>query len=142
MSQLGQIIHMRRRELRMTQAALAKAAGTVNTHICQIETGKSLPSVPLLEAISEALQLPANSLIGHVEKPKAPGLVELRDYLAAKALPNIYSTAMVDAADGSGLFSDPDWRIGLALDAYAMADAMLVARSKSQAPGAAPGAVE
>lgn len=55
--------------------------------------------------------------------------MSLRDYFAAKALPNIYSTAMVDAADGSGLFSDPDWRMGLALDAYAMADAMLAARA-------------
>ena len=55
--------------------------------------------------------------------------MSLRDYFAAKVLPNIYSTAMVDAADGSGLFSDPDWRMGLALDAYAMADAMLAARA-------------
>jgi hypothetical protein len=58
----------------------------------------------------------------------AVGGMSLRDYFAAKVLPNIYSTAMVEAADGSGLFSDPDWRMGLALDAYAMADAMLKAR--------------
>lgn len=57
----------------------------------------------------------------------APGM-SLRDYFSAKALPNIYSTAMVEASDGSGLFSDPNWRIGLALDAYDMADAMLKAR--------------
>lgn len=57
----------------------------------------------------------------------------LRDYLAATALPAIYSTAMDEAAQGSGIFSYPEWRIGLALDAYAMADAMLTARHP--APG-------
>ena len=56
--------------------------------------------------------------------------MSLRDYFAAKVLPNIYSTAVVEAANGSGLFSDPDWRMGLALDAYAMADAMLKARGQ------------
>ena len=56
-----------------------------------------------------------------------PGMT-LRDYFAAKALPSVYDSAIVDASQGSGLFSDPDWRIGLALDAYAMADAMLKAR--------------
>ncbi|HET8693566.1 MAG TPA: hypothetical protein VFM33_02750 [Aquabacterium sp.] len=56
--------------------------------------------------------------------------MSLRDYFAVKVLPNIYSTAMVEAAEGSGLFSDPGWRMGLALDAYAMADAMLKARGQ------------
>lgn len=52
----------------------------------------------------------------------------MRDYFAAKALPNIYSLAIKEASEGSGLFGDPEWRYGLALDAFAMADAMLKAR--------------
>lgn len=52
----------------------------------------------------------------------------LRDYFAAKVMPAIYEVAMIEAADGSGLFKDDDWRMGLAIDAYAMADAMLKAR--------------
>lgn len=52
----------------------------------------------------------------------------LRDYFAAKALPVIYTQAMEEAAEGSGLFQHEDWRMGLALDAYSMADAMLRAR--------------
>ncbi|OGB70440.1 MAG: hypothetical protein A2486_07150 [Burkholderiales bacterium RIFOXYC12_FULL_65_23] len=52
----------------------------------------------------------------------------LRDYFAAKVLPSVYSSAMDDAAAGSRLFHNPDWRIGLAIDAYEMADAMLRAR--------------
>lgn len=59
----------------------------------------------------------------------------LRDYFAAKALPSVYSAAIVDAAGGSGLFSDPDWRVGLALDTYAMADAMLKARAAGNTEG-------
>jgi hypothetical protein len=52
--------------------------------------------------------------------------MSLRDYAAIKVLPAIYADAM--KGDVSGLFSSPDWRIGLALDAYKMADAMLKAR--------------
>jgi hypothetical protein len=50
-----------------------------------------------------------------------------RDYFAAKALQCIYADVISSAAE-AGLFQDPDWRIGIALDAYAMADAMLKAR--------------
>lgn len=53
----------------------------------------------------------------------------LRDYFAAKALPAIYSEAMAEY-ETTGLFSYPDWRTGLALDAYEMADAMLKARGE------------
>ena len=45
----------------------------------------------------------------------------LRDYFAAKAMQVDYELAKK--------YSDPDWRIGVALDAYKMADAMLKARS-------------
>lgn len=59
----------------------------------------------------------------------SPGM-SLRDHFAGLALPSVYASAMADAAQGSGLFSHPDWRVGLALDAYAMADAMLIARGR------------
>lgn len=55
--------------------------------------------------------------------------MSLRDYFAAKAIPSIYMVAMKEAAEGSGLFQHDDWRSGLALDAYAMADAMLKVRN-------------
>lgn len=53
------------------------------------------------------------------------GGMSLRDYFAAKAM----------AANLSVIreFPDEHWRMGLAIDAYAMADAMLSART----PGAA-----
>lgn len=58
------------------------------------------------------------------------GGMSLRDYFAAKALPAIYTEAMRAAMEGSGLFQYDDWRVGLALDAYMMADAMLKAREQ------------
>lgn len=45
----------------------------------------------------------------------------LRDFFAAKAMQVDYELVKN--------YSDPDWRIGVALDAYKMADAMLKARS-------------
>lgn len=68
---------------------------------------------------------------GHVSVAKrlAEGMT-LRDYLAAKAMPAIYSDAMRDSLDRRELLMHDDWRTGLALDAYAMADAMLKARGK------------
>ena len=44
----------------------------------------------------------------------------LRDYFAAKAMQVDYKLA--------SNFSDPEWRVGVAHDAYKMADAMLKAR--------------
>ena len=46
----------------------------------------------------------------------------LRDYLAAKAMEVDYTLA--------NNFTDPDWRYGIALDAYKMADAMIKARGQ------------
>lgn len=47
----------------------------------------------------------------------------LRDYFAAKAMQATLSSITE--------FPDETWRIGVALDAYLMADAMLIARGES-----------
>ncbi|VVE06872.1 hypothetical protein [Pandoraea terrigena] len=54
--------------------------------------------------------------------------MDFRDYFAAKVLPSVYENALQEAREGSGLFQHDDWRFGIALDAYALADAMLRAR--------------
>ncbi len=51
--------------------------------------------------------------------------MSLRDYFAAKA--------MQVALSQCSSFPDEGWRVGVALDAYAMADAMLKARGKGGA---------
>ena len=49
----------------------------------------------------------------------------LRDYFAAKAMSSLYKE-YAECARSTGW--DADWQMGIALDAYAMADAMLKAR--------------
>ncbi len=51
-----------------------------------------------------------------------PGMA-LRDYFAAQAIGPLLQ--QIEA------YSDENWRIGIAIDAYAMADAMLVARERA-----------
>ena len=51
--------------------------------------------------------------------------IELRDYFAAKAMPAVYSE-YCSSAEKVGF--DEGWMMGVAMDAYAMADAMLAAR--------------
>lgn len=53
----------------------------------------------------------------------------LRDYFAAKALPAAYAD-YCESARKIGF--DEGWKMGVALDAYAMADAMLAAREAKQ----------
>ena len=51
--------------------------------------------------------------------------MSLRDYFAAKALPACYAEYCVHANTHG---YEEDWKMGVALDSYAMADAMLKAR--------------
>jgi hypothetical protein len=52
----------------------------------------------------------------------------LRDYFAAKAMPAVYRDFWDDYRAGRSAPIPEDWKMGVALDAYAMADAMLEAR--------------
>lgn len=52
--------------------------------------------------------------------------MSLRDYFAARVLPVIY-TDVITSLTKSGFPSD-DWQVGIAIDCYKMADAMLTAR--------------
>jgi len=51
----------------------------------------------------------------------------LRDYFAAKVMPAVYADYCAAART---LGFDEDWKMGIALDAYQMADAMLAERNK------------
>lgn len=65
---------------------------------------------------------PASYYTDDGEWAKRDGMT-LRDYFAAKAMEVDYTLAKN--------FTDPDWRYGIALDAYKMADAMLKAREST-----------
>lgn len=64
---------------------------------------------------------PGESYMGH---HVCDGMT-LRDYFAAKVIPVVYKRAFMDMAK-TGFVEN--WKYGVALDAYAMADAMLEAR--------------
>lgn len=52
--------------------------------------------------------------------------VTVRDYFAAKALPAVYEEFWRSADS-----CPPDWEIGIALDSYRLADAMLKTREQT-----------
>lgn len=54
------------------------------------------------------------------------GGMTLRDYFAGKALPECLREFYAFLSEGNQI--PEDWRTGVAMDAYAMADAMLAAR--------------
>ena len=58
--------------------------------------------------------------------PESTGMT-LRDYFAAKAMPSFYKD-YAECARNTGW--DEDWQMGIALDAYKLADAMLKARNQ------------
>lgn len=58
----------------------------------------------------------------------AGGRVKLRDYFAAKVLSDVYADYLKHA-EQHGFTSD--WRIGIAKDAYEMADAMMKVRDSA-----------
>ena len=51
----------------LTQRALAKLAGISVEHLCRIETGKHIPSVPTIDKIDRALQQ-AGKQVKHTNK--------------------------------------------------------------------------
>lgn len=59
------------------------------------------------------------------------GAESLRDKLAAKVMPAAYADYREHVRTTG--YCDENWRTGIALDAYAMADAMLAARAKGGA---------
>ena len=54
--------------------------------------------------------------------------VTLRDYFAVKAMPAVYRDLWDDVRAGRNNGVTEEWRIGVAIDAYSMADAMLAVR--------------
>lgn len=62
--EIGKNIRMQRCRKKLKQAELAEMIGVTAQHICHIETGKSMPSLPVLVAIANALDTDANYLLG------------------------------------------------------------------------------
>lgn len=66
------------------------------------------------------------------DQPEMTGFgMSLRDYFAAKVLPAVYRDFWDDVRAGRNGSAPEDWTMGVALGAYALADAMLRAREAS-----------
>lgn len=72
---LGELIRKRRRELKLTQADLAKQIGVRSTYISRIETGERPGRYEKLAKISMALALPWAEMMktGEIEMPLMDG---------------------------------------------------------------------
>ncbi|MDR8407714.1 helix-turn-helix domain-containing protein [Nonomuraea sp. 3-1Str] len=55
--ELGEAVRRRREELDLTQAQLAERAGLLQPAVARFEAGGSMPTIPLLERLAEALEL-------------------------------------------------------------------------------------
>ena len=69
---LGELIRRRRRDLKITQADLAKQIGVKHSYISKIETGIQPGSYRILAKISQALHLPWSIMMrtGEIEMPE------------------------------------------------------------------------
>ena len=62
---LGQRLRLLRKERSLTSQEVASAVGTTQSHLCSIETGRTLnPRINLLLAISEFYGLTLSELVG------------------------------------------------------------------------------
>ena len=64
MNIVGDLIKQKRKELNLTQAQLAEMIGSDEYYISSIETGKRKPGSKFLTALSNALSIPTDSLLG------------------------------------------------------------------------------
>ncbi|MEO3812434.1 helix-turn-helix transcriptional regulator [Sphaerisporangium sp. B11E5] len=55
--ELGEAVRRRREELGLTQAQLAERAGLQQPAVARFEAGGTMPTIPLLERLAEALEV-------------------------------------------------------------------------------------
>lgn len=61
---VGKLVRAKRKELNLTQARLAELMGSDEYYISAIETGRRKPGGKFLVALSNALGVPVDSLLG------------------------------------------------------------------------------
>jgi HTH-type transcriptional regulator/antitoxin HipB len=55
--ELGEVVRQHREELGLTQAELADRAGLQQSSVARFEAGGTMPTIPMLERLAEALRL-------------------------------------------------------------------------------------
>jgi len=68
-TQIGPLIEALRREAGLTQSELARRLATTQAAISKIETGRSLPSLTVIERIARAIGRPITITLGDAREP-------------------------------------------------------------------------
>lgn len=55
--ELGEAVRLRREELGLTQAQLAERTGLKQPAVARFEAGGTMPTIPMLERLAEALEM-------------------------------------------------------------------------------------
>jgi HTH-type transcriptional regulator / antitoxin HipB len=55
--ELGEAVRLRREQLGLTQAELAERAGLKQPAVARFEAGGTMPTIPMLERLAEALEM-------------------------------------------------------------------------------------
>ncbi|WP_187414226.1 helix-turn-helix domain-containing protein [Nonomuraea sp. PA05] len=58
--ELGEAVRLRREQLGLTQAELAERTGLQQPAVARFEAGGTMPSIPMLERLAEALEMRLN----------------------------------------------------------------------------------
>lgn len=78
---LGAHIAARRKQMQLTQAALAELVGIETVSLSRIETGTVLPSLARLSALADALGVDVVDFLGASRTPVAQQNSEVQSYL-------------------------------------------------------------
>jgi XRE family aerobic/anaerobic benzoate catabolism transcriptional regulator len=110
---VGRLVRISRAKRGMTRRALAHASGASERYLAQIESGEGNPSVIILTAIADALEVPIVDLL-----PRANGrpavmtrILDVLGRVPATELPMI--AELIEACTGAALASDRARRIAL-----------------------------
>ncbi len=110
---IGRELRKNRAKRGMTRRQLAQASGTSERYLAQIESGAGNPSVSVLRAIAQALDLPASALLPETGARSAElgSILDLVAQLPEKELPALVKELAVRVARAGG--ADRGQRIAL-----------------------------
>ena len=113
LSELGREVRRGRAKRGMTRRQLAEASQTSERYLAQIESGNGNPSVTVLRAIAQALDIPAANLLGEpvAHNGARTALLDLVARLPDQSLAEL--TQLVEARFLPSEHADRAWRIAL-----------------------------
>jgi XRE family transcriptional regulator, aerobic/anaerobic benzoate catabolism transcriptional regulator len=112
-AEIGQLVRLGRAKRGMTRRKLADESGISERYLAQIEGGQGNPSVVVLKAIAEAIDVPVIALLPRTSGRSA-ALTRILDLLARVPLSELAGIGtMIEARIATGSVSDRGQRIAL-----------------------------